>query len=124
LITYVQYNKDNGHDWFYIEPSPDGTKWKGRCWYIYKLAKYEFDVEFEIPVGYPVSPIEIVLPELEDRSVKMYRGGKICLSIHFKPLWAKNAPKFGIAHALSMGLAPWLAAEIPNLIAEGHIKEK
>ncbi len=20
----------------------------------------------------------------------MYRGGKICLTIHFKPLWAKN----------------------------------
>jgi len=20
----------------------------------------------------------------------MYRGGKICLTVHFKPLWAKN----------------------------------
>ena len=30
----------------------------------------------------------------------MYRGGKICLDIHFTPLWAKNIPKLGIAHAL------------------------
>jgi len=25
----------------------------------------------------------------------MYRGGKICLTDHFKPLWGRNAPKFG-----------------------------
>ena len=46
----------------------------------------------------------------------MYRGGKICLSAHFKPLWARNVPHFGIAHALILGLAPWLAAEIPHLV--------
>jgi hypothetical protein len=34
----------------------------------------------------------------------MYRGGKICLDIHFAPLWAKNTPKFGIAHALAAGV--------------------
>jgi ufm1-conjugating enzyme 1 len=44
------------------------------------------------------------LPELEGKTLKMYRGGKICLSIHFKPLWARNAPHFGIAHALAMGV--------------------
>jgi hypothetical protein len=33
---------------------------------------------------------EIELPELEGKTAKMYRGGKICLTIHFKPLWAKN----------------------------------
>ncbi len=26
------------------------------------------------------------------------RGGKICTSIHFKPLWSKNVPRFGLAH--------------------------
>ena len=26
---------------------------------------------------------------------QMYRGGKICLTDHFKPLWGRNAPKFG-----------------------------
>jgi len=34
----------------------------------------------------------------------MYHGGKICLTIHFKPLWGKNAPRFGIAHAMALGL--------------------
>lgn len=34
----------------------------------------------------------------------MYRGGKICLSDHFKPLWARNVPKFGIAHAMALGV--------------------
>jgi ufm1-conjugating enzyme 1 len=47
----------------------------------------------------------MLLPELENRTVKMYRGAKICLSSHFKPLWAKNAPHFGIAHALAMGVS-------------------
>ena len=41
----------------------------------------------------------------------MYRGGKICQDIHFAPLWAKNTPKLGIAHALAMALGPWLAAD-------------
>jgi hypothetical protein len=42
----------------------------------------------------------------------MLQGGAICLTVHFKPLWAKECPKFGIAHALALGLAPWLAAEV------------
>ena len=35
-----------------------------------------------------------------------YRGGKICLTDHFKPLWARNVPKFGIAHCMALGV--WL----------------
>ncbi|RMB88250.1 hypothetical protein DUI87_35362 [Hirundo rustica rustica] len=31
------------------------------------------------------------------------RGGKICLSDHFKPLWARNVPKFGLAHLMALG---------------------
>jgi len=50
------------------------------------------------------------LPELEGKTIKMYRGGKICQDIHFAPLWAKNTPKLGISHALAMALGPWLAA--------------
>lgn len=52
----------------------------------------------------------------------MYRGGKICLDIHFAPLWAKYQPKLGIAHALAAALGPWLAAEIPVLADQGIIK--
>jgi len=80
------------------------------------MQKYEFQFNFEIPITYPVTPFEIVLPELDGKTVKMYRGGKICLSAHFKPLWSKNVPRFGVAHALALGLAPWLAAEVPNLV--------
>lgn len=39
------------------------------------------------------------------------RGGKICLTDHFYPLWARNVPHFGIAHALALGvtnLSPFL----------------
>ena len=70
------------------------------------------------------TPFEIVVPELDGKTAKMYRGGKICLSVHFKPLWAKNVPHFGIAHALAMGLAPWLATEVPHLIDTNVIVRK
>ena len=68
--------------------------------------------------------MDLELPELDGKTHKMYRGGKICLDIHFAPLWAKNQPKFGIAHALSAGLGPWLAAEIPVLVSEGVISKQ
>jgi hypothetical protein len=55
-------------------------------------------------VTYPVTAPEIALPELDGKTAKMYRGGKICLTDHFKPLWAKNVPKFGIAHAFALGV--------------------
>ena len=51
----------------------------------------------------------------------MFRGGKICLEGHFKQLWGRNTPRFGVAHALAMGLGPWLAAEIPNLVDTGML---
>mgnify|MGYP004658119373 FL=1 len=34
----------------------------------------------------------------------MYRGGKICCDIHFNPLWMKRVPRFGIAHAMALGV--------------------
>ena len=44
------------------------------------------------------------IPELDGKTAKMYRGGKICMTDHFKPLWARNVPKFGIAHAMALGV--------------------
>lgn len=112
-------------DWFTIKPSnKEGTHWKGKCWYIHDLIKYEFDFQFDIPATYPVAAPEIEIPELEGKTAKMYRGGKICLTVHFKPLWAKNSPHFGIAHALCLGLAPWLAAEVPYLVESGAVSAK
>lgn len=55
---------------------------------------------------------------------QFFRGGKICLSDHFKPLWARNVPKFGIAQAFSLGLGPWLAVEVPELVSRGAIQPK
>ena len=68
---------------------------------IYNL-KYFY--QFKIPASYPITPIELELPELDGKTSKMYRGGKICLDIHFSPIWAKNTPKFGIAHALAIAV--------------------
>ncbi|EGG17031.1 ubiquitin-like post-translational modifier [Cavenderia fasciculata] len=122
LITYLENNKQADNDWFTIESNPLGTRWTGKCWYIYEFRKYEFDFEFDTPITYPDTSPEIAIPELENRTEKMYRGGKICLTVHFKPLWAKNTPHFGIAHALALGLAPWLASEIPNLVDNKMIR--
>ncbi|GAA55684.1 ufm1-conjugating enzyme 1 [Clonorchis sinensis] len=92
--------------------------------YIQDMKKYEFDLSFDIPVSYPSTNPELALPELDGKTAKMYRGGKICLTEHFKPLWSRNVPKFGIAHAIALGLGPWVAVEIPDLIAKGIVKHK
>ncbi len=91
---------------------------------VFNFCRYEFDVEFDVPVTYPMTAPEIALPELDGKTAKMYRGGKICMTDHFKPLWSRNAPKFGIAHAMALGLAPWLAVEIPEMIQKGVITYK
>ncbi|KRZ96260.1 Ubiquitin-fold modifier-conjugating enzyme 1 [Trichinella sp. T8] len=122
LIKYIEMNKENDTDWFRLESNSNGTRWFGKCWFYYDCAKYEFDVEFDIPVTYPVTAPEIALPELDGLTPKMFRGGKICLSDHFKPLWSRNVPKFGIAHAFALGLAPWLAVEVPELALKDCIK--
>ncbi len=121
LIEYVKLNQEEDSEWFQVEPNSDGIKWKGTCWIYYNFQKYEFTLQFEIPATYPDTPIELELPELDGKTPKMYRGGKICLDIHFSPLWSKNVPKFGIAHALALALGPWMAAEIPYLVEEGII---
>lgn len=109
LIHYVQVNKASDTDWFTINPpTQGGTHWTGKCWcallsrfrvcaltapnarYVHDLIKYEFDFQFDVPATYPATAPEIELPALEGKTAKMYRGGKICLTIHFKPLWSKN----------------------------------
>ncbi|OAF71399.1 Ubiquitin-fold modifier-conjugating enzyme 1 [Intoshia linei] len=118
IIKYVENNKQDDNDWFEIECNSDGTKWFGKCWYIHNMQRYEFKMTFDLPAFYPSIAPEICLPELDGKTAKMYRGGKICLTDHFKPLWARNVPKFGIAHCLALGLAPWLAVEVPELASK------
>merc|ERR1712087_1003154 len=124
LITYQKVNKEAGNEWFTIESNKTGTRWTGKVWYVHDLLKYEFDLEFELPVTYPGVAPELALPELDGKTEKMYRGGKICLDSHFRPLWARNVPHFGIAHAMALGMGPWLAVEIPALVAAGRLKHK
>ena len=125
MINLVEALADKDNDWFTIEPIDDeGLHWEGSCWVMYDMRKYTFKVQFEIPATYPSTPIEIQLPELDGKTEKMYRGGKICMDLHFAPLWRTNAPKFGIVHAICLALGPWLAAEIPYLVEAGSIQRK
>jgi len=124
LIELVEKNALKDNDWFDIQPIDEkGVEWAGTCWYMYEHVKYTFNVHFEIPATYPATPIEIELPQLDAKTEKMYRGGKICLDIHFAPLWRSMVPKYGIVHALCMALGPWLAAEIPYLVETGVVKK-
>lgn len=119
LIAYIRNNKKTDSDWITIKPNADGTFWEGRCWMYHKSIRHEFAVQFEIPATYPHANPEIVLPELEGKTEKMYRGAKICLTAHFMPLWRANVVKFGICHALALGLGPWMASVLPGMIDEG-----
>ena len=121
-FSYIKLNKQTDNDWIRISCDKSGINWSGTCSFYYKHIKYEFKVEFSLPSTYPLSPPEIKLPQLDGKTPKMYREGKICCDIHFNPLWNKNAPKFGIAHALALGLSPWLAVEIPHLVEFGGLK--
>ncbi|XP_070201484.1 ubiquitin-fold modifier-conjugating enzyme 1-like [Littorina saxatilis] len=76
LIQYVKNNKDADNDWFRLESNKEGTRWFGKCWYIYELIKYEFEVDFDMPITYPTTAPEIALPELDGKTAKMYRSGE------------------------------------------------
>ncbi|KAM6155727.1 LOW QUALITY PROTEIN: uncharacterized protein C22orf31 homolog [Rhynchocyon petersi] len=119
LIQYVE-NKSADKGWFRLESKKEGTRKFGNCWYIHDLFKYEFD----IPITYPTTAPEVAVSKLDGKTAKMYRGGKICPTDHFKPLWARNVPNFGLAHLMALVLGPWLAVEIPDLIQKGVIQPK
>lgn len=42
-----------------------------KVWYMHNLLKYEFDLEFDLPVGYPATAPELALPELDGKTEKM-----------------------------------------------------
>lgn len=39
-------------------------------------------------------------------------------------VWRARSPHFGVAHAMCLGLAPWMAAEIPYMVDTGVITAK
>ncbi len=106
---------------FFLSPSliPSSPSPQGTCSVVHNFERYEFPLSFSLGPSYPVSPPPLALPSLDGATEKMYRGGAICLDAHFVPLWSRNFPHFGIAHALALGLAPWLAAEISSLVESG-----
>ncbi len=122
LIALVKQNKEGGTEWFRLEAKDAaGTRWQGSCWFVHEFERYEFVLSFELAATYPLAPPPLALPELDGKTEKMYRGGAICLDAHFQPQWTRNFPHWGIAHALALGLAPWLAAEVPALVLAGKI---
>ena len=40
---------------------------------------------------------------------------------HMHGMEPRIRPHFGIAHALCLGLAPWLAAEVPYMVEVGRL---
>ncbi len=60
LIKYVTMNKQADNDWFVIEPNKTGTHWKGKCWYVHKMVKYEYALEFEVRFLYAVCVIYLL----------------------------------------------------------------
>ncbi|EWM24956.1 Ubiquitin-conjugating enzyme/RWD [Nannochloropsis gaditana] len=120
VIALVRINKEKDNDWFQINPvNKLCTRWEGKCWTYHQGVRFEFTIHFDVPASYPATCPDLIIPHLDGKTAKIYRGGRICLDLHFQPLWARNVPKFGIAHALALGLGPWLSLEIPSLVSAG-----
>ena len=65
-------NKSKDNDWFSLSPAnPECTKWKGKCWYVHNLLKYEFDLQFDVPITYPATAPELELPALDGKTAKV-----------------------------------------------------
>ena len=71
FLRYITNNKEADNDWFRLESNKEGTRWFGKCWHYHNQLKYEFDVEFDIPVTYPMTSPEIALPELDGKTAKV-----------------------------------------------------
>ena len=75
--------------------------------------KLSLKLFYKIPGNYPLTPIEIALPELDGKTEKMYRGGKICIDIHFAPLWQKNVPHYGMPKNWNFN---WISFKLPDKV--------
>ena len=72
LIAYTSVNKAKDNDWFRIAAAnPEGTRWEGTCWYVHNLRRYEFPLQFDMPVAYPQVAPEIELPTLDGKTHKV-----------------------------------------------------
>ena len=114
LIQYQQVNKEAGNEWFTIEAAnKTGTRWQGKVWTFHDSIKYEFDLEFDIPVSYPSVAPELALPELDGKTEKMYRGGKARATP--PPLLLLRLPLLRAACTHPPGSPPPTRADLPRL---------
>lgn len=98
LIAYTGMNKSNDNDWFRISAAnPEGTRWVGKCWYVHNLLKYEFDLQFDIPVTYPSTAPELELPQLDGKTHKVIMTP--CLS-HFVEFFVIFLVFFFVCHLI------------------------
>ncbi len=77
----------------------------GKTAKMYRFAPYVYNLDFflsQFNIFYNVSFYNV--PKLF-KNIFCHRGGKICLTDHFKPLWARNVPKFGLAHLMALGVS-------------------
>ncbi|KAB2634359.1 ubiquitin-fold modifier-conjugating enzyme 1-like [Pyrus ussuriensis x Pyrus communis] len=95
-FEYTQMNKSSDNE---------GTQWTGKCWYVYNLLKYEQKIRMH----------GLTYSNLFGKSLMQTNNVLICLIKH---VWSYR-PRFGMAHALCLGLAPWLAAFMLIRIAHG-----
>ncbi len=64
----------------------------GTCWFIHEHVKYEFNLQFEVPVTYPETAPEIEIPSLDGKTAKIYRFSALQLQSHHKaPVHPLNA---------------------------------
>ena len=52
-MQYVEINKENDRDFCEISCNDTGTRWEGKAWFVYKLLRYEFDLQFEVRFQLP-----------------------------------------------------------------------
>jgi hypothetical protein len=64
------------NSWFHNASSFVPFRWTGKCWSYHEGLRYEFELQFEIPVTYPVTNPDLCLPELEVRS-PLVMGGDV-----------------------------------------------
>jgi hypothetical protein len=133
----------------------------GTCWFVHEHVKYEFNLQFEVPVTYPETAPEIEIPSLDGKTAKIYRFLALraavapvsswssieCLTGEAKYARASTSslcgaktsldsglrivPKafkrncmsvvFTFLLGLALGLGPWLATEVPELVSTGII---
>ena len=89
------------------------ARWQGKVWTFHDSIKYEFDLEFDIPVSYPSVAPELALPELDGKTEKMYRGGKARATP--PPLLLLLLPLLRAACTHPPGSPPPTRADLPRL---------